>query len=381
MNNDKKKIVEYIYDNINLSKYKFMILENENQLQLLSEKKYYTSINFIGYNYFLVFTKIRNNNFSFLIDRKTLNYEYSKINLEMIKTINVKIDINNDIYNGSIFDGSYINNEFMITDVLMFKGENKTLITIDMKLLEIYNYLNKNYNENENDTIKLMINKLYKIEETEKVINKIIPSIKNYKIRGLIFYPEISGTKLLYLFNTKQNNDEHNNDKHNNDKHNNDKYNNDRYNIDRHNNPNKDKYNNDKYNKQINDRNNNQQNMNDEIIIEEQIKKTKKIIYKPKEEYEYTFEIIKGNIIDVYNLNIIEKVEKDNTILLKRKKIGIAYIPTIECSKLCDSITNNKNRSALVNCKFIHELNKWIPIKISNKKKPSHIEEFEIVEL
>ena len=45
---------------------------------------------------------------------------------------------------------------------------------------------------------------------------------------------------------------------------------------------------------------------------------------------EYVFEMQKTETIDVYNLNVVEPTIKDGKSLLKRVKIGLAFVSGLE---------------------------------------------------
>ena len=66
--------------------------------------------------------------------------------------------------------------------------------------------LKENYSEDHlENNLRLTINKIYPIDKTSHVVNKILPDIKDLKYRGLCFYPEFSETKLIFMFNNDKN--------------------------------------------------------------------------------------------------------------------------------------------------------------------------------
>lgn len=357
----KEQLVNYIFNVVDLSRFKYELLQFDTELHQLVEKKYFLSANFSGSNCLLIFTKIRDTYHSCLIDRKTLSYNRQKINVNDVNTFPVNLKLDREIYNGTIFDGIYVQGKkktFVITDVYFFKGQDYTMSKLDSKLLTIFSYLRSNYNENEkNNNITLTVNKLYPLEKIESLVETDIPQIKDFFVRGIAFYPEKSGTKLIYLYG------------------------------------NENKDNNAPGQMMIQPKTNTKQQQppkqKQEFIssseptqVASKIKKQSKLFYCPKAKHdeEYVFQMKSTEMPDVYLLNIVEPVKKDGKTLLKTIKIGIAFIPTTSRSKWCKELMKNSNGNKLVHCKFNSEKMTWEPIRSSELKKPSLVEEFEVVE-
>ena len=204
--NEKKLLIDYIYSNINISKFKYKLLENSSDLANFQEsQKFYISANFSGSNYLLVFCKIKSKFYSFMIDRKTLSFNSDQIKYEGVNIMPVNIKLENSIYDGTIIDGIYIKHDkkkekfFVITDLYMFRGVTTEKDKINMKLLNIETYLD--YNMKSCQNLILTINKLYELENIDKLVNNDIKKTHDFHVRGLSFYPEISATKLIYVFN------------------------------------------------------------------------------------------------------------------------------------------------------------------------------------
>jgi Asp-tRNA(Asn)/Glu-tRNA(Gln) amidotransferase C subunit len=51
----KNKVLEYLYNSLNLSKHRFIMLNTVNKLEFLKETEHYVSPSFKGFNYFLIF--------------------------------------------------------------------------------------------------------------------------------------------------------------------------------------------------------------------------------------------------------------------------------------------------------------------------------------
>jgi len=324
---EKSDILHYLFSSIALSHYKYDLLKSKKQLEVLLTQKYYVSANFYGYNCLLIFTKINDKYYSVMIDRKTLSFNISKIDYTKVKILNVNLKLDVSIYSGTILDGIFFygssgNKTFIITDVYKFRGQDFSSSRINIKLITILSYLENIYDQNdkENDII-LITNKLYELDKLEHLVKKVIPSNQHDKIHGICFYPEISATKLIFTFSK---------------------------------NPQKNKA----VDKEYND---------NKIYLKQQ--------YKPRSGVEYVFALIKTDKVDVYELNIAEKISDDK---LKRINMGIAYVPTTARSVWCNEIFKNTDKKSInVVCKYHRDKMKWEPIEVSDEKYPSLTTEFD----
>ena len=89
----------------------------------------------------------------------------------------------------------------------------------------------------------------------------------------------------------------------------------------------------------------------------------------------------KTETIDVYHLNIVESVLSDSKNKLKRKKIGLAYIPNVSKSKWCNETMENTNGNVLIHCKFHSDKMKWEPILLAASKRPSLVDDFDVKQI
>jgi hypothetical protein len=370
----KKQCVDYIYETIDISRFKYEMLRFESELPQLLEKRYYVSANFSGNNCFLIFTKIKDKYHQFLIDRKTLSYNSEKVVLSQVRItpINVKLDINIYKEKGSIFDGIFItgkNNSktFIITDVYAFKGQDMTNTPIDSKLLQVMTYFSSNYKPSDRENnLSIIINKLYPISSIDTLINNTIPKIKEFVVKGICLYPEKSSTKLVYMFDNATNTEDTRLPVKN-------FRENTRTKTDS---PPQNEYNPRQQSQSINESQN---------IIPSVVKKIEKEVYIPKagtKDTDYIFEMKKTEIVDVYNLNVVEPTTNEGKKVFKRVKIGLALVPGMERSVWCQELFEDGNNTSgcLVNCKFHIEKQKWQPIQIAEgAKRPSTSDEFTIV--
>lgn len=366
----KSQLIDYIYNIIDLGRFKFLNLEGENQLLQLLLQKYFISANFSGVSCLLVFAKIKDKYYSFLVERKTLSYVAEKVVIKNVKLTHVHLKLDPEIYKGTIFDGIFIQGKtkktFVITDVFAFKGSRTTDSKLDSKLLTTLTYLKSNYDETDKDnSITLAINKLYPMETEDDIkhlVNNVIPKIKDFNIRGLCFFPEKSGTKLIFLFGNE-----------------NKMFTPKETNMITQSNAQK-QLQNHKTSTSNDESGSGDEKVIGEIPVAPVIKRPIKTLYIPKNgtyDKSYIFEMKKSDKVDVYTLNIVEPVLRDGKKHLKRKQVGLAFIPNMARSKWCKEIMNESNNNILVNCKYHKDKKKWEPIEQSDEKKPSLVDDFQ----
>lgn len=387
-----KQLVGRIYAETDISKYRYDMLNYEQDLQKLLKQKYYVTINFCGINSLLVFTKIHDKFYSFTVERQTLSYNFSKVDFSKIKINQVNLSLDDQIYNGTIFEGILIKRHnlddlYIISDVYKFCGKDVSRDKLNFKLLNIIEYLKNNYDKNlDSNSIELGVNKLFQLNEFDKFYKDILPKTKNLKYRGICFYPEISDTKLVFnniIEKQDTNFKSSSNDFMSHIK--NSSFSFDNKDIKDNNNIHK--------SKPIYINNNNSNNSSNSNSLEE-----KQNILNKKSEYksdqksekqnikyinttdEDVFAILEMKITDnpdVYKLFAVEKQIIDKKTILKKISMGIAHIKGIDASHKFKNIFNNK-KSVLMNCKFINDLSKWEPIDINHQNKiPSYIEDIE----
>lgn len=334
-----KEIINYLYSTIDLSKFKYKIIEYESDLLNLTKQKHYVSANFNGNNCLLIFTKIKDNYYSLMVDRKTLTYSINQIKLNSIKMYPVNIRLDNSIYDGTIIDGIFVLNKkskskvFIITDVYYFRGKNMMDDNIQHKFMNVTTYLENNFKHDDKmNNLILTINKLYEPTNINKLVDDMERS-KGYDFRGYVFYPDKSGTKLIFL-NTDE--DEVHTIE------------NVKQNI-----------------KEITDQGSKKENM-------EMSKRKKKFKYVCKLDGPIysTLEIRKTDFPDVYYVYCADKEIINNKNMIKIKKLGIALIPDKNTSVICKNILNSKiNGKALMKCQFNSDKSKWIPLEESKSNK------------
>ena len=309
----KNKIIDYLFNSISLSKFRYNILDNISQLNFLKSNKHYVSPNFKGYNYFLIFTKINNIQYCVAIDKKKLSYHRDKVDINTTTIYKLKVLTSQSIFRGSIFDCKLIRNKenkyfMLIKDCYKLMGNNIHDMAKNDKMLYLNGIIDNQFEKNACKNFDFKINKLYKYDKLDHLVNQVIPAC-SLEIHGLIFYPKISGVSIIYINKKK-----------------------DKIQIESSNNS----ISGDAYN-----------------MIKELATFLKERIYSyEKEGQRKNLLIEKTNISDVYNI-----YEIDNT------KVGIAHIPSLKISAYC--YENIKDTEPVkFNCIYNNEFKKWIPLKI-----------------
>ena len=353
----KESILDYLYNRIEIGDHKYTIIRNVGDIYELKNDRYYVSGNSCGINSIIIFMKKNNNYYSYLIDRRSISYNRQTLNKAKVRFTEIKLSVDLKIYDGTIIDGILIDNDankislknnvinlnenndnskmlFMITDVFVLNG--KSIINMNYKKkMYIMNDIVSKYVENNNkNNIELFISQPYELNQISSLFQENIQNnTKKYNIKGIAFYPELSGSKLIYIFDK---NDE-------------------------------------KIKEElltgVDNVDNNLFKLDEEIGDKDLNNIDKKIIYKYEikdieniKEIVLNLEMKKTLISDVYKLYAIFNY-KNKYI---KKKIGIAYIPTFVLSLKCKNLFLNKE-NIIMKCLLIN--NKWIPLEESNINK------------
>lgn len=390
----RQQLIDYIFAELNLSNFKYKILERPDDLPLLKNNKYYISGNYAGTNCLMVFTRNKDRYYSFLIDRKTLCYDQSRINIDNVMIEPIELGMDETIYNGTIIDGILSQTGdtrvYIVTDLYIFRGLNMLTEKIKYKLINIRSYLDSCLNSDENiNNIKITVNNLYEPNEISNLVNKIIPQTKQLPVRGIAFYPEISGTKLLYMFNRQSDvpqiiKHQYNHNINTRDEHH--TYNHNTNITDSHN-----EYR--SYNRNVsvsnmrdnycihnqNEHINVQSPVNPKIVSTQQLthKQKQRFINKSNKPVTLVFEMRKTDDCEIYKLFLVMPYTDNGKKILKMKSFGIACIPTLVCSEMCKNSTMQTGR-VLMKCTYDDNKEKWIPQEVEHVRKcPDSVETLE----
>lgn len=317
----KKQLINYIIKNVQLSKFNYKIIKFREDLELLKGDSYYITPNYNGINSLMIFTKFKNNYYSLIIDkRKNIN------DINNVKIIPIDIRLNKSIYDGTILDGVllYNNNNnkksktFVVNDIYCFCGENYIDANVKDKLANFAVFIKNSFKDDYHmNSCTFIINSFYNCSQIKKLINIYIPESSHRKsIKGISFFPERSGTRLIYL-----------------------------------------------YSNSISQKNadNNEHSKISAIVIQGDVKAT--------------FKIKQTDNVDVYYLFMIKKIKRDNKKVIKyvtfNDNLKLAKLPSIETSLFCKKLFESGNKNILVKCKFVK--GGWVPYKVINKKYPDTV--------
>jgi len=322
MDIDIQSVINYLYGKLKLYDYRYKIIETCDDINILENDTFYISPDYFGTYCFLVCIEVKGQQMTCLINKKTLHYNKTKTILDQVSYFPIPFLFNDSAYKGTILDGVYYKSDvkgniFIINDAYFLNGESLLDDKRQIKLIRIDQYIKQLRMSNE--CFEFIINISVEFKNIRTLIKNDIPSI-DIPIKGISFNPDISGCKYIYLFdNDKQ--------------------------IKLCETP-----------KICDDINYSP----DDSLIKKQ---TSKPIIKKKT---MIFEMRKTPVEDVYKLYLCKKV-KDS--LLKLVKIGIAYIPTSECSKLCRNFFEKESDKCLAVCTYNFSKDKWSPVELAQKNK------------
>jgi hypothetical protein len=315
----KIKVIDYLYSKMDMSKYRYMMLQNTNKLKFLQENEHYVSPNYKGFNYFLIMLTINEKHYCVVIDRKKLSYHKNQLDMKTLQVMQIFMRTNESLFRGTIMHGKLINHNneyiFIIQDCFYLQGNDMLSIKMDLKMVQLDNII-KNHFKKEKDkkycnNFELKLNKLYEYKDLENLINDIMPN-STLSTNGLIFYPKLSGITIIHL-DKKQ----------------------------------------DTIKTEIITNNNEVIEQKSYHIIHNFIDFLKNRTYSYENgDKKKVYWLSRTEITDVYDISEKETSEKQ----------GIALVPNLKISHLCNNNINDK--PVKFNCIFSNKFKKWIPLEV-----------------
>lgn len=329
---DKNKILNFLFRKVCLKNYRFCVF-NKRHLNFLKNNEHYFILNnsdTVYWNYlhseennkkfsgrcFFILMRLDGVYRNFLIDRKTLKYNLSNVNISNVMIVEVNFIFSPNLYD-SILDCNLIrgNQRWVcrINDIHLLSGFKQTT-DIKTKLKNIDTYLNdeKYFEKSDKDVCKIDVVKLFEYNDLLKIKN-YIPSGSsffndpntNFNYNGFFFIPKNpkKTSWILYLI-----------------------------------------------------RNNIKKNSVKKNTKEECVKFVSSKIL--------TFEMRKTEFMHIYKLYICDDIKNI-------KLIGYAHIGSVKRCKEIKSLFVNGIMSLLMDCKYNNIIKKWEPLNVSNKSSIS----------
>ena len=145
----KHKVIDYLYNSLQLSNYRYIMLDSIQKLKNLQDNTHYVSPNYKGLNYFLIFLTIATKQYCVVIDRKKLSYHKNQIDFKNISIIKIFINTTDNIFLGSIFCGKLIQKEnkfyFLIQDCFYLMGKKIIDMELDQKMIYLNDIIKNNF--------------------------------------------------------------------------------------------------------------------------------------------------------------------------------------------------------------------------------------------
>lgn len=318
--NTKTKILDILYSKINLSNFRYVLLNNIQRLKFLQENEHLVSPNFKGLNYLIVFCKINDISYCVAIDRKRLSYHKDQLDIKSVNIFLLKMKTSNSIYDLTIFDGKLIHNLtnksiFLIQDCWYLEGNPVMELNMMKKMNQLNEIIKDHFQSYDyySDNFDFKLNKFYKYNELDNLVREIIPTIK-LPVSGLNFIPFKSGVSILFLERKE----------------------------------------NDKPSINISTNNKEVIEQHSYHIIHDFINFLKSRTYSYELGKQRKLQLSRVGITDVYYV----------TDTKTNENLGIAHIPNLKISQMCNE--NITTKPVLFNCVYCNKTKKWIPISIVN---------------
>ena len=201
--NDKEK--EYIVEHF-ISKYDIelntfnMYYYSDKFLNYFKKFTYLLSLESNGNKYYLLLITIKNEKYSIFVDTKTTKTH------AFPKMIIVPFRFNDELYNGTIIEGSLIRDKhkqwaFLWEDIIVYKGRRYNESIIDTYTL-MHNIVENDYIEDLSIQVcPIHIKRLFTFDQIDYIFTTYIHSL-HYNINGLIFHPMNANNKsIIFYFN------------------------------------------------------------------------------------------------------------------------------------------------------------------------------------
>ena len=183
----KQKIKQIGSFNLSSKYYTFLSKKNVNNLK---ESSFLVSLRSFGKNFILFVTKLNDKNYCIFINKKN-----ESMNI-------VQFHFNQEIYDGTMFDGELVKNNlnnwiFIINDIAYYKGKNIITERFTKRQSIINNILQNEY-KNNNNNFYIIKKDFFGYEKINDLVDKYQECL-NYKHSGL-YFKNVDNFSDNYLF-------------------------------------------------------------------------------------------------------------------------------------------------------------------------------------
>lgn len=188
----KKDVLTYFFDRINTYEYRYLMMKTMDDFKKNEKNIEYVIPHIKGEPYYLLFGTFDRKSFAFFIEKKKLKFNLDQCNIDEIKIYSCDIKSTAKTYIGTVFDGRFVQDIFLIQDCYLLEGLKMNAWKLDKKIEYLDEYLTKYI---KNPYLKIRkVDLISNIEELDRTISK-----SSVDINGFIFLQARSGISYIYI--------------------------------------------------------------------------------------------------------------------------------------------------------------------------------------
>jgi hypothetical protein len=188
----KKDVLTYFFDRINTYEYRYLMMKTVDDFKKNEKNIEYVIPHIKGDPYYLLFGTFDRKQSVYFIEKKKLKFNLDQCNIDEIKIYSCNIKSTAKTYIGSVFDGRFVQDIFLIQDCYVLEGIKMNAWKLDKKIEYLDEYLTKHI---KNPYLKIRkLDLISNIEELDRTISK-----SSIDINGFIFLQARSGVSYIFI--------------------------------------------------------------------------------------------------------------------------------------------------------------------------------------
>jgi hypothetical protein len=188
----KKDVLTYFFDRINTYEYRYLMMKTVDDFKKNEKNIEYVIPHIKGDPYYLLFGTFDRKQSVYFIEKKKLKFNLDQCNIDEIKIYSCDIKSTAKTYIGTVFDGRFVQDIFLIQDCYVLEGIKMNAWKLDKKIEYLDEYLTK-YMKNPYLKIR-KVDLISNIEELDRTISK-----SSVDINGFIFMQARSGVSYIFI--------------------------------------------------------------------------------------------------------------------------------------------------------------------------------------